>query len=116
MSELKLHIGTVFYGNSRTWPSLDVITELNAFDAVIILAISIPTTYVASKITLPKLRLLSVVLASFLVIHGIYHLSAAISETYGGATLAFLSDGLLEPLSFGVFLFFAVTLYRLGEI
>ena len=90
--------------------------ELNAFDAVVILGVAVPTTYVASKITLPKLRLLSVVLASFLVIHGIYHLSAVISETYGGATLDFLSDGTIEPLSFAVFLFFAVMLYRLGEI
>jgi hypothetical protein len=95
---------------------METITELNAFDAVIILAISIPTVYVATKIRLPKLRLLSVVLASFLVIHGLYHLSAVISETYGGAALDFLSDGIIEPLSFAVFLFFAVTLYRLGEI
>jgi hypothetical protein len=95
---------------------LDVITELNAFDAVVILAVAVPTTYVASKITLPKLRLLSVVLASFLIIHGVYHLSAVISATYGGAALGFLSDGIIEPLSFAVFLFFAVMLYRLGEI
>jgi hypothetical protein len=87
---------------------MDVITEFNAFDAVIILVIAVPTVYVSSKITLPKLRLLSMVLASFLVIHSIYHLSAVISETYGGATLAFLSDGLIEPLSFAAFLFFAV--------
>jgi hypothetical protein len=93
---------------------LDVITELNAFDAVVILAVAVPTTYVASKITLPKLRLLSVVLASFLVIHGVYNLSAALSEAYGGTVLGFISDGIIEPLSFAVFLFFAVMLYRLG--
>jgi len=93
---------------------LDIITELNAFDAVVILAIAIPTAYVATKITLPKLRLLSITLASFLVIHGIYHLSAAVSETYGGAVLGLLSDGIVEPLSFVVLLFFTVMFYRLG--
>jgi hypothetical protein len=93
---------------------MDVITELNAFDAVTILVIAVPTVYVASKITLPKLRLLSTVLASFLLIHGFYHLSAAISETYGGAVLGFLSDGIVEPLSFAVLLFFTVMFYRLG--
>jgi hypothetical protein len=95
---------------------MDIITELNAFDAAIILAIAVPTVYVATKITLPKLRLLSIVLASFLVIHGLYHLSAVVSEAYGGAVLDFLSDGIIEPLSFAVFLFFAIMLYRLGEI
>jgi len=95
---------------------MDIITELNAFDAAIILAIAVPTVYVATKVTLPKLRLLSIVLASFLVIHGLYHLSAVVSETYGGAALDFLSDGIIEPLSFAVFLFFAMMLYRLGEI
>lgn len=93
---------------------MDIITELNAFDAVVILAIAIPTAYVATKITLPKLRLLSITLASFLVIHGIYHLSAAVSETYGGAVLGLLSDGIVEPLSFVVLLFFTVMFYRLG--
>ncbi|MDA4112533.1 MAG: hypothetical protein OK474_00605 [Thaumarchaeota archaeon] len=95
---------------------MDVITELNVFDGVIILVIAVPTVYVASKITLPKLRLLSIFLASFLVIHSISHLSAVVSETYGGAVFGFLSDGLIEPLSFAVFLFFAVMLYRLGAI
>jgi hypothetical protein len=82
---------------------------------VIVLAIAVPTVYVATKITLPKLRLLSTVLASFLVIHGLYHLSAAVSETYGGAVLGFLSDGIIEPLSFAMLLFFTVMFYRLGE-
>jgi hypothetical protein len=93
--------------------SLDLI--LNSFDAIVILGVSIPAILVARRINVPRLRLLGTLLALFLVIHGIYHLTAVLSAYYGGDTLDFLSDGFTEPISYLILLAFGVSLYRLGE-
>ena len=93
--------------------SLDLI--LNSFDAVVILAISLPAVWMARNIQVPKLRLLGTLLALFLVVHGVYHLAAVLSAVYGGDLLDFLSDGFIEPVSYLILLAFGVSLYRLGE-
>ena len=88
---------------------------LNALDAALILGVSIPSAVMAARIKVPKLRTLGVLLASFLAIHGAYHLFGVLSATYGGDLLDFLPDGLLEPISYVVLMAFGVYLYRLGE-
>lgn len=93
--------------------SLDLV--LNSFDAVVILAISLPAVWMARKIEVPKLRLLGTLLALFLVVHGVYHLTAVLSAYYGGDLLDFLSDGFVEPISYLILVVFGVTFYRLGE-
>jgi len=93
--------------------SLDLI--LNAFDAAIIIGISLPAVLIARRIQIPKLRLLGTLLALFLVVHGMYHLIDSLSAYYGGDLLDFLSDGFTEPISYLILLAFGVSLYRLGE-
>ena len=93
--------------------SLDLI--LNAFDASIVIGVSVPAVLIARRIQVPKLRLLGTLLALFLVVHGIYHLVDAFSAYYGGDLLDFLSDGFTELISYVILLVFAISLYRLGE-
>lgn len=85
---------------------------LNASDALLILGVSVPSAVVAMKIPVPRLRVLGLLLASFFVLHGLYHLMGALNEVYGIEVLDFLSDGLLEPVSYLVLIVFGVYLYR----
>jgi hypothetical protein len=94
---------------------LDQTVALNSIDTLIILGIAVPSVFMASKIHVPKLRTLSVVLASFLIIHGVYHLIAVLSVFYSTDVLDFLANGIVEPLSYFVLLIFAVLLYSLGR-
>ena len=94
---------------------MDAEAALNALDSVMIIGISVPSVLMATRITLPKIRTVSVLLASFLVIHGVYHLLSYLESTYSVGIFDFLSDGLAEPLSYLVLLAFAVLLYRLGS-
>lgn len=88
---------------------------LNLLDAVVILGISLPSLMMATRIHLPVLRTMGMLLALFFVVHGVYHLVAVFGAFYGGPTLDFLSDGFLEPISYLVLLAFGVSLYRLGK-
>jgi hypothetical protein len=94
---------------------LTLAADLGTFDAVIILAISVPAFIVATRITNPKLRTLSMLLALFLIIHGAYHAIAVLGGYYGSDLLGFLSEGVIEPLSYLVMLAFAYRLLHLGD-
>jgi hypothetical protein len=89
--------------------------DLGTFDAVIILAISIPAFVVATRIRNRKLRTLGMLLSLFLVIHGLYHATAVLGGYYGNDWLSFLSEGVVEPVSYLVMLVFAYRLLKLGE-
>ena len=93
---------------------MDLELLLNATDAFLILGISIPALVIASRIKVPKLRTPGVILAAFFILHGLYHLLAFSSATFGGDILDFASDGFLEPVSYVVLLIFGIYLYRLG--
>ena len=88
--------------------------DLGTFDAIIILAISIPALVMATRIKNPKLRALSMLLALFLIIHGVYHAAAVMGDYYGSDWLSFVSEGIIEPLSYLVMLVFAFRLLQLG--
>ena len=88
---------------------------LNAFDAIIILGVAVPSAVMASRVKVPTLRTLGIMLSLFFILHGTYHLFGVLNAMYGGDLLGFLSDGLLEPLSYVVLLVFGVYLYRLGK-
>jgi len=88
---------------------MDFSAVLNTFDAAIILGISIPTAFMASKVSRPPLRTLSLLLASFLAIHGLYHLAEALQGLPSLAILGDLSDVVIEPV--GWLLLFAFMVY-----
>jgi hypothetical protein len=91
---------------------VDIELLLNLFDAVIIIGISIPTLYMASKVKQPKLRMLTILLATFLVVHGLYHGAAALGSIPGLDILGTSSDLLVEPVGWVIFFAFSVYFLR----
>jgi hypothetical protein len=85
---------------------------LNVLDAVLIIGIAIPSLYIASRIPQKKLRLLTLLLAGFLVVHGLYHITAALGGVAGLEYFGTLADQVVEPLSWILFLSFAVYFAR----
>ena len=87
---------------------------LNSIDAVVILGVSVPALMMATRVKVPRLRTLAILLASFFVLHGLYHFVGLLNNLYGLGLYDFLSDGFLEPLSYLLLVLFAVYLYRSG--
>jgi hypothetical protein len=88
---------------------LDPSVVLNTFDAAIILGTCAPVLVMASKISKEPLRNLSLLLSSFLVVHGLYHLAEALASFQDYAILGTLSDVIIEPA--GWLLLFAFMVY-----
>jgi len=88
---------------------LDTGVLLNTLDAVLIIGISIPCIYMASRIRQPTLRLTTVLLAGFLLFHGLYHVTGALGTLNGLGYLGASSDLFFEPV--GWILFFAFAVY-----
>jgi hypothetical protein len=91
---------------------VDIELLLNLFDAVIIIGIAVPTLYMATKVKQPKLRMITILLASFLVVHGLYHGAAALGSLPGLDILGVSSDLLIEPVGWIIFFSFAVYFLR----
>ncbi len=85
---------------------------LNALDAVLIIGVAIPCLLMAFKVKQPKLRLLTALLSLFLLLHGSYHGLAALGTLAGFDAVGQLSDLVVEPLGWAIFLAFAVYLWR----
>jgi len=82
---------------------------LNTFDAAIILGVSAPVFVMASKISKAPLRNLSLLLSSFLAVHGLYHLAEALATLQDYSIFGSLSDVIIEPA--GWLLLFAFMVY-----
>jgi hypothetical protein len=91
---------------------LDLEFLLNVVDAVMIFSIAFLTVYLVTKIGQRKLRLLTLLLAGFLILHALYHLTAALGGIQGLEFLGTLSDVIVEPVGWLVFLAFAVYFAR----
>ena len=94
---------------------MDIEAILNSVDAFLILAVSIPALIMASRVKVPQLRKLAILLAGFFVLHGLYHFVGLLNDLYGVGIYDFLSDGLLEPVSYLFLVGFALYLYRTGS-
>ncbi|HEV2139044.1 MAG TPA: hypothetical protein VGR53_09385 [Nitrososphaerales archaeon] len=92
---------------------MDIELLLNLFDAAIIIGIAVPTLYMATKVKQSKLRMLTTLLASFLIVHGFYHGAAALGSVPGLDLVGISSDLLIEPI--GWLLFFAFAVYFLRK-
>jgi len=66
----------------------------------------------ARMVATPVLRRLSVLLSSFLLFHGIYHLTEAVGAYTGSQVFSLLSDAIFEPLGWLLFLLFAVSYFK----
>jgi len=87
---------------------------LNAFDAAVVLGVSLPTIFMASKISRPPLRNLSLLLSSFLLVHGLYHLVEALATFDALSSLGSLSDGVVEPAGWALLFVFMLYYSRRG--
>lgn len=70
--------------------------------------------YMAAKVKQPKLRMITILLASFLVVHGLYHGTAALGSLPGLGVLGTSSDLLVEPISWLIFFAFSFYFLRNG--
>jgi hypothetical protein len=91
---------------------LDLEFGLNVLDAILIMGIAFPSLFIASRIRQRKLRILTMLLAGFLVLHGLYHITAALGGIVGLEFFGTISDLLVEPLGWLLFLSFAVYFAR----
>lgn len=86
--------------------------SLNVVNAFLILGVSVPSIYMARKIPTPVLSRLSLLLASFLFFHGVYHLTEAVGAYTELGVFDFLSDAIFEPLGWLLFLLFVAVYFR----
>jgi len=87
---------------------------LNTFDAAVVLGISLPAVFMASKISRAPLRNLSLLLSSFLFVHGLYHLVEALATFDALSSLGPLSDAVVEPAGWGLLFVFMLYYSRRG--
>ena len=85
---------------------------LNAVDALLTIGVAIPCLYMATRLKQPNLRLLTFLLSGFLLVHGVYHATSVLGALPGLDVLGELSDLVVEPLGWVLFLLFAVFLVR----
>ena len=89
---------------------LDVGSYLNLIMGVGIAVISLPTLYMSSRIKIPALRVLFILFALFLIVHGLYHLTYFLGDYAESDSFTFLSGSILEPSGY-VFMFGFVLYY-----
>jgi hypothetical protein len=87
---------------------------LNTFDAAVILGVSFPAIFMASKISRAPLRNLSLLLSSFLLVHGLYHIAEALATFDSLSSLGYLSDAVIEPAGWALLFVFMVYYSRRG--
>jgi hypothetical protein len=93
---------------------VDLTFLLNTFDAAVVLGVSFPAIFMASKISRPPLRNLSLLLSSFLLVHGLYHLVEALATFDALSYLGALSDAVVEPAGWVLLFVFMVYYSRRG--
>ncbi|MDV3293950.1 MAG: hypothetical protein LYZ70_06735 [Nitrososphaerales archaeon] len=85
---------------------------LNILDAALIIGVALPSLYMATRVNQPKLRILTILLSSFLIFHGLYHATSALGTLGGLGFLGYASDVFFEPFGYLLLLFFAVYYWR----
>jgi len=95
------------------WGFLSLDFSLNVVNTVLILGVSLPSIYMARRVSSPPLKRLSVLLSSFLFFHGVYHLTEALGAYTQWNVFSFLSDAVFEPLGWLLLLAFAAFYFRL---
>lgn len=79
---------------------------LNLIIAVVIFGAAVPTFYMALRLQFNPLRVLSLLLGSFLLFHGFYHLIVAFEAGY--PSLQIVGEVVIEPLNWALLLAFTV--------
>ena len=80
--------------------------EFHFFNAIAVFAAAVVPIYLTIRLKNPKLKKLTLVLAVFIVIHGVYH-------TVGSMGNIVLAKGILDPISAMALLGFGLLYFRL---
>ncbi len=93
---------------------ISVVSDLNLFNAILIIGVALPTMYMGAKITLRPLKILYFLLPSFLLLHGLYHLFSFLVGLSGNGLFGFVGDLILKPLGYTLLFVFAIYFARRG--
>ena len=93
---------------------MDIGSILNLLMGAGIIVISLPTLYMSSRIKIPALRVLFVLFALFLIVHGLYHLTYFLGDYESSDSFTFLSGSVLEPAGYVFMLSFVLYYAKRG--
>ncbi|MCS4539242.1 MAG: hypothetical protein HYU03_00925, partial [Thaumarchaeota archaeon] len=94
--------------------AISVVSELNLFNAILIIGVALPTMYMGAKIKLRALKIMYFLLPSFLLLHGLYHLFSFLEALSGNGLFGFLGEMIMEPLGYILLFAFAIYFARRG--
>jgi hypothetical protein len=94
--------------------TLPLTSELNLFNAIILIGVSLPTLYIGAKVRIYPLKIISILLPSFLLLHGIFHLLLYMKVSQGSEFFGSIGNIVLEPLSYSFLLAFALYFAKRG--
>lgn len=80
---------------------------INIIDAILVFAAAAIPLFIAIKLD-GKLRIISLILFVFVIIHGIYHVSEVL-------TYEKIGDDLIQPLSIAILIVFGLAYMRVGK-
>ena len=83
---------------------ISIEAALNLTDSVVIIIPAVITIILAWRIknSIGPLKILTTLLALFLIIHGTFHFVAFYNIAYNSALAGFLGDAFIQPLSWAV--------------
>jgi hypothetical protein len=89
---------------------ISIEAALNLMDSVIIIIPAIATIILAWRVknAIGPLRILTTLLALFLVIHGLFHFDAFYNIAFNSAWAGFIGSVIIQPLSWVVLVVFSV--------
>lgn len=94
--------------------AISVVSDLNLFNAILIIGVALPTMYMGAKIKLRPLKILYFLLPSFLLLHGFSHLFSFLENLSGNGLFGFMGDIYLRPFSYILLFVFVVYFARRG--
>ena len=93
---------------------LSLEAALNLTDSIVIIVPAIVTIILAWRIknAIGPLRILTTLLALFLIVHGLFHFTAFYSVSYNSDWAGFLGDVFIQPLSWVILVAFSAYYLR----
>jgi hypothetical protein len=87
---------------------------LNLFDAIVIIIPAIVTIVLAVRVknAIGPLKILTTLLALFLIVHGMNHFLGFYNAAYDSAMAGFLANAVVQPLSWAILVAFSVYYLR----
>jgi len=87
---------------------------LNLFDSLVIIIPAVATIFLALRVrnAIGPLRILTTLLALFLVVHGLNHFLGFYNAAFDSAWAGFLGNAIVQPLSWAILVAFSAYYIR----